>query len=134
MYFILKTTFQREEPKILIFRDFKKITYTDFQSQLNLNLSEPNSRNSYKYCTFDKSFVEVLDKHAPKKRKILRGNHKPHVNKTLHSAIMNCSQLEIKAMKPKSKNEYNNLVVKLKKRCKKGFFDNLETRNKSKPF
>ena len=38
---------------------------------------------------------------------------------------MNCAQLEIKA---------NNLVVKLKKRCKKGFFDNLETRNKSKPF
>ena len=82
----------------------------------------------------EKSFVEVLDKHAPKKRKILRGNHKPHVNKTLHSAIMNCSQLEIKAKKPKSKNEYNNLVVKLKKRCKEGFFDNLETRNKSKPF
>ena len=47
---------------------------------------------------------------------------------------MNCSQLEIKAMKPKSKNEYNNLAVKLKKRCKKGFFDNLEKRNKSKPF
>ena len=61
----------------------------------------------------------------PKKRKTLRGKHKPHSTKTLHFAIMNCAQLEIKA---------NNLVVKLKKRCKKGFFDNLETRNKSKPF
>ena len=47
---------------------------------------------------------------------------------------MNCFQLEIKAKKPKSKNENNHLVVKLKKPCKKGFFDNLETRNKSKPF
>ena len=95
----------------------------------------PNAqRITYEYCTFDKSFLEVLDKHAPKKRKSLCGNHKRHVDETLHSAIMNCSQLEIKAMKPKSKNEYNNLVVKLKKRCKKGFFDNLETRNKSKPF
>ena len=126
MHLILKTAFQKKERKILIQRDFKKITYTDFQSELNLNLSEPNSRNSYVYCTFDKSFVEVLDKYVPKKRKSLRGNHKPHVNKTLHSAIINCSQLEIKAKKPKSKNEYNNLVVKLKKRCKKGFFD---TRN-----
>ena len=78
--------------------------------------------------------MEVLDKYALKKRKSLRGSHKPHVNKTLHSAIMSCSQLEIKAKKPKSKHEYNNLVVKLKKHCKKGFFDNLETRNKSKPF
>ena len=49
--------------------------------------------------------------HAPKKRKILRGNHKPHVNKTLHSAIMKCSQLKIKAMKFKSKN----YVIKYKK-------------------
>ena len=60
--------------------------------------------------------------------------------KTLHSAIMKCSQLKIKAMKPKSKNdviEYkkqHNLVVKLKKRYKNVFFDNLETKNKSKPF
>ena len=43
-------------------------------------------------------------------------------------------------MKSKSKNdltEYKkqrNIVVKLKKRCKKGFFDNLETNNISKPF
>ena len=71
---------------------------------------------------------------------MFRGHHKPHVNKTLHSAIMKCSQLKIKTMKSKSKNdviEYkmqHNLVVKLKKRCKKGFFDNLETKNNSKLF
>ena len=85
IYSILKTTFQKEEPKILIYRDFKKFMYTDFQSELN-------SRNSYEYCAFEKSFVEVLDKHAPKKRKILRVNQKPHVIKTLHSGIMKCSE------------------------------------------
>ena len=75
-----------------------------------------------------------------KKRKILRGNHKPHANKTLHSAIIKCSQLKIKAMKSKSENyiiEYqkqHNLVLKLKKLCKKVFFDNLETKNNFKPF
>ena len=82
MYSILKVTFQKEEPKILICRYFKKLTQANIQSGL---ISEPDSRNSYEYCTFDKSFVEVLDKHAPKMRKILCGNHKPHVNKTLHS-------------------------------------------------
>ena len=128
MYLRYKTKFQKEEPKILVYRDYKKVTYTDFQSELNLNLKEPNSLNSYEYCNFDKSFVEVLDKHAPKKQKILCGNHKRHVIKTLQSAIMKCSQLKVKAMKPKSKNdviEYkkqHNLVVKLKKHCKKGFF------------
>ena len=132
MYSILKTTFQKEEPKILIYHYFKKFiqiyTYTDFQSEL---VNKPNSHNPYE---FEKSFVEVLDTHAPKKRKILRGNYKPHVNKTLHSAIIKCSQLKIEAMKSKSKNdviEYkkqHNLVLKLKKRCKKGFFDNLGTK------
>ena len=116
-YLILRTTFLKEELKILIYCDFKKVTYSDFQSELNLNLSEPSSRDSYEYCTFDKSFVEVLDKYAPKKRKIFRGNHKPHVSKTLYSAITKCSQLKIKAMKPKSKNDViaykkqHNLVV-----------------------
>ena len=134
--YILKTTFQKEELKILIYCDFKKFTFTDFQSEL---INEFISRNSYEYCAFEKSFVKVLNKHAPKKRKILRGNKKPHVNKTLHSRIMKCSQLKIKAMKSNFKNdiiEYkkqHNLVVKLKKR-KKNFFDNLETKNNSKPF
>ena len=81
-----------------------------------------------------KSFVDVLDNHTPKKRKILRCNHNLHINKTLHSAIMKCSLLKIKAIKSKSKNdaiEYkkqHNIVVKLKKRRKKRFFDNLETK------
>ena len=123
MYSILKARFQKEEPKLLICRYFEK--FTNFQSEL---ISEPDSRNSYQYCSFEKSFEEVLDNHALNKRKILRGNHKPRVNKTLHSEIMKCSQLKIKAMKSKSKNdviEYkkqHNLVLKLKKRCKKGFF------------
>ena len=48
--------------------------------------------------------MEDLDKHAPNKRKILRGNQK-HVNKTLRSAIMKCTQLKNKDMKSKSKND-----------------------------
>ena len=138
MYSILKTTFQKEEPKILIYHYFKKFiqiyTYTDFQSEL---VNKPNSHNPYE---FEKSFVEVLDTHAPKKRKILRGNYKPHVNKTLHSAIIKCSQLKIEAMKSKSKNdviEYKkqrNLILKLEKCCKNGFFDNLETKITLKRF
>lgn len=52
---------------------------------------------------------------------------------------MKRSQLKNKTMKSKSKNdviEYKaqrNIVVKLNKRCKKDFFDNLQ-KNISKPF
>ena len=108
--------------KILIYRDFKKITLTNFQTEL---VSKLNSRNSYEYCIFEKCFVEVLDNHAPKKMTILRRNQKPHVNKTLRSAIVKRSQFRNKAIKSKSKNdiiEYKkrpNKVVKLNKRYKK---------------
>ena len=53
---------------------------------------------------------------------------------------MECCQLKIEATKSKSKNgliEYNkqyNLVLKLKKRCKKRFFHNVKTKNNSKLF
>ena len=58
---------------------------------------------------------------------MLRGNHKPHVTTTLHSAIK-CSQLKTKAMTSELKNNVienkkeRSLVVKLKKCCKKDFF------------
>ena len=61
----------------------------------------------------------MFNKHAPRKTKIFRGNHKPHINKTLRKAIMKRSQLENKANKTKDpkeilnyKNELN-YVIKL---------------------
>ena len=40
------------------------------------------------YESFEDVFVAVLDRHAPKKTKILRGNQKSHVDKNLRKAIM----------------------------------------------
>ena len=77
MHSIPKTKIQEEEPKILIYRDFKKFTYTNFQSELKSKL---NSRNSYQYYTPEKSFAEVLDNHAPKKIKFFGVIKKLHVN------------------------------------------------------
>ena len=66
------------------------------------------------YVEFLGSFVETLDKHAPKKTKIFRRNNKPHINKTLRKAIMKRSQLENKANKtkdPKHILKYKNNVI-----------------------
>ena len=42
MYSMLKTTFQKEEPKILIYRYFKKFTYIDFQSHYSTHVIHVN--------------------------------------------------------------------------------------------
>ena len=56
-------------------------------------------RNSYD--KFESASITALNKHAPKKKKGLRGNNKPHIIKPLHKAIMKRSKLRNKASKTK---------------------------------
>ena len=92
------------------------------------------------YEDFEKTFVNVLDAHAPKKTKVLRGHHKPHVNKNLRKAIMKRSKLKNKANRTKLQEniakykKQRNLVVKLNRDSKLRYFDNIETSKNSKPF
>ena len=59
----------------------------------------------YEYKHFKQIFFEVLNTHAPIKRKLLRANHIPHMRKTLRKAIMKRSKLENKyERKKKSEN------------------------------
>ena len=84
--------------------------------------------------------METLNKHAPKKTKIFRGNHKPHINKTLRKAIMKCFQLKNKANTTKDpenilkyKKQRCN-VVKLNNQSKQEHFDSLNPFLDSNPF
>ena len=40
------------------------------------------------YQNFEETFVRVSNAHALRKTKVLRGNHKPHVDKNLFKATM----------------------------------------------
>ena len=93
-----------------------------------------------KYENFQKTFENVLNAHAPKKTKFLRGNQKPHVDKNLRKAIMKRSQLKNKANRTKKLGhitkykKQRNLVVKLNRESKTQHFDNIQTSKHSKPF
>ena len=54
---------------------------------------------NFDYSKFAKEFIDTLNKHAPKKTKLFRGNQKPHVNKVLRSAIMKRLRLKMKQIK-----------------------------------
>ena len=49
------------------------------------------------YKNFEKTFANPLDAHAPRKTKVLRGNRKPYVDKSLHKAIMKRCKLKNEA-------------------------------------
>ena len=105
IFSMMKTKLALEEPKRLVYRNFKSFNgdyiVEDLSSQFDLN----NKDNA----VFEDNFIYVLNKHAPKKKKILRGNHKPHVSITLRLAIIKRSRLKNKFNKtqlPSDKQSY----------------------------
>ena len=76
----LKTTFSKNKPKELFYRDYKKFNFSDFNDKSKTIFS----RNTVGSCyQFDQIFLNVLDKHAPMKRKLLRANHSSFISKPL---------------------------------------------------
>ena len=116
VYTMLKTTFQKSEPKQLIYRDFKNFYFESFKNDLLENTCD----RSYDEC--DRTFTALLKKHASKKKKWLRGNQKSHINTTRRHEIMKRSKLKNKANKTKNpsgiKNykKQRNYVVQLNKK------------------
>ena len=136
IFSIMKTTFASEEPKKFVYCDYK--TFSDENSKNDL-LSKTVDEN-VDYSKFEKEFIDTLNKHAPKKTKLFRGNQKPHTNKVLRSAIMKRSRLKNKANKTRKAVDFfnykkqRNLVVKINNKCKREYFDKLNVKTTTKPF
>ena len=71
---------------------------------------------------------KVLNKHAPLKSRVIRGNQAPFMKKEVSKAIMTRSQLETKYNKPKQEADRNaykkqqNLCVKLRRKAVNQYF------------
>ena len=106
IYSMLKATFKKEEPKLYKYRDYKKFDSTAFQTDLQSKLEG----GPKVYQNFEETFVRVVDAHASRKIKALRGNYQPHVDKNLRKAIMKCLALKRKASRTKQQD-----IIKYKK-------------------
>ena len=83
--------------------------------------------------SFEESFLGVLNKNAPLKKKVLRANHVPFVTKALRKAIMKRSYLEKLYFKKKKTTESlkkhkkrKNFCSKLYKKGRKKYFDTFD--------
>ena len=121
-----KATFSKSKPKEIIYRNFEKFNEDDFKEELRGRLSSEFDDN---YSSFENVLIDVLDRHAPIKRKVIRANHAPYVTKALRKDIMKRSKLEKKYKKQK------NYCSRLYKREGKSFFQSIDyskiTDNKS---
>ena len=127
---VLKTTFPIEKPKVIAYRSFSTYNVLNFRQDLKENLC--NKENTY--YNFEKIFLNVLDSHAPQKKKTVRANHKPYVTKQMRKAIMLRSQLQNKVyygagIYTDALRKQKNYCNRLYKRERKKYYSNLHLSN-----
>ena len=129
----MKSYFPKQRPIRIKYRSYKKFDSVFFHTELQnrlLGLSEYPT-----YNIFESIFIELLNKRAPLKEKLVRANNSPFMNKLLTKAIMKRSRLKNKFIKnPNDTNKDNykrqrNYCVNLLRRVKKEYYNNLNPNN-----
>ena len=129
---VMKTVCPKNDPKIIYYRDYKKFELPAFRGELRNKLKESKVVG---YANFETIFLQILDKHAPIKQKVARGNDKPFMNTTLRKAIMRRSALKNKYYKYKTEESHQafkkqkNFTKRLFNREIKKYWGNLDLSN-----
>ena len=125
---VLKCTYIKQKPREITYRDYKKFDQNKFKEQLRRSLAD-NKISAY--FDFERIFLQILDTHAPFKKKIVSANQAPFVTKTLRKAIMRRSEFESNYHKNPTKEnntscrKQKNYCSRLYKKERKKYYANL---------
>ena len=127
----LKAYFQKQKPKVIKYRNYKKfdnnLFRNDFLNELLLKNVQAKHLDSFKTTA-----QYVFYRHAPLKGKHVRCNKSTFVNKNLRKAIMTRSRLLNKFRQERTISSHvaykkqQNICVNLLQKTKKDFFNNLD--------
>ena len=98
---VLKTEFVKTDPVQINYRDYKKFNISIFNGDLRDKINSDVTSTS-NYNRFQNIRREVLDNHAPLKKKYVRVNNSPFMTKSLWKMIMNRSRSKNKYFKNKT--------------------------------
>ena len=124
-------------PKVITYRNFSYYDNANFISSLS-DVSNEHKNQEHLLNDpdrFHKVCAEILNRHAPLKKKYVRGNNKPFMNKTLSQAIMQRTKLRNKFLKDPTKHnkisytKQRNWCVLLLRKEKKEYFVNLNEKD-----
>ena len=133
IYTMLKCKFIKLPPKVSVSRDFRHFDENKFKKEVTDKIENKISN----FSEFNFVLEEIVDKHAPYKRKILRGNTKPHMNKPLRKEIMKRSRLKNRYNNTKLEvdliayKKQRNLVVNMNRRSKTEYLKNNNPKDKT---
>ena len=128
---ILKTYCRKQDPIIVSYRDYSKFSEEIFRDDL-LRQLDVLDIDTMTIDQFNVMFKATINWHAPMKKKTIRGNNAPFMNKTLSKAFMHRSKLKNSYYKnPTDENwalytKQRNFCVGLLKREKRAYYNNLD--------
>ena len=102
---VLKSLLLKGNAKTKLYQDCDSFMIDHFKEDLDNNLKN-NSITEYSH--FQNIFLEILHKHAPIRKKILRFNDNPFMTKALRKAIMHKLKLKNIFHKTRPKEDCNN--------------------------
>ena len=130
---VMKIYSEKQKPQEIKYRSYKYFNVHSFNDDLKAAL-EQYDKACMNYDDFKEIFMKKLDKHAPRKNKIVRGNNAPFMTKALSKAIMHRSKLKNNFNKnPNEENKrlfkkQRNFCANLLKREKKHYYSNLDVK------
>ena len=130
----MKTTFPTAALREIIYRDMKDHDKNAFKRDLKEKLKKTNTTN---YALFEEIFENILDRHAPKKKKKQRVNHKPYVTKSNAEShyeivrVINKTSYSVYRGKQKAFKKHKNFCNRLYKKERKKYHETLDFRKMS---
>ena len=123
-------------PKIIKYRNYKNFHKDKFRSLFKKRLNDFKA-DDITVDIFKMTFLNVLNKFAPLKKKYLRANHSRFVNKELNKTIMQRSRLRNANLTNKNKTRavriaykrQRNVCVSILRKSEKYYYENLSAKN-----
>ena len=131
---VMKVFYKKQKPNIITYHSYKHFDNEAFLTDIQNHLSEEYDQNpDLTFSTFKRSIYNILELHAPLKKRYVRANQGSFMNKKSSKEIMKRSRLRNKFLNSKSDidrkayNKQRNYCASLIRREKKEFFSKLNT-------
>ena len=129
---MLRAHIKKIEPTKITYRSLKNFSEQAFLQEIEECMQNRDFSNEIEpFESFSNDFKNILERYAPKKSKIVRGNDAPFMTKQLRSEIRHRSRLSNKAKTEKTQmarlafRKQRNKCTKLLRQSKKAYFEKI---------
>ena len=103
---VLKSSFAKQKPRILNYRNYKSFNNTLFRDQVLNKLTNSNLQISDKGLKhFKETYLSVVNTIVPLKSRFIQANQEPFINKEIQWGVMVRSKLRKKFLKSRSESD-----------------------------